>query len=248
MSVIEALSFRQLNRLVIEEQLSKEQLQLISDSIKNLQDNWGSDLRNMLDYEKLYAKNMLCGMVYEKNSQGKIRLSRHRLFVNEQSYLQNQEGTYNRRRLAKLGVVFVWFYVPSSPQKIGEIVDDSYKKYYDLTEPSFDWNTEPDRIQPRWNASYRAGVEMMTSLPYPAYFQIHETYIKYLSLRRGSRLLVAINQYKNEHGTWPESLEAIKSAAPAEAFVDPVTGNQLQYENHGERFSLYGEATNIWPM
>jgi len=43
------------------------------------------------------------------------------------------------------------------------------------------------------------------------------------------------------------NLNAIKSAAPAEAFIDPVTSNPLQYENHGERFSLYGETANIWP-
>jgi hypothetical protein len=34
---------------------------------------------------------------------------------------------------------------------------------------------------------------------------------------------------------------------PAEALVDPVTGKQLNYENHGKRFSLYGEMVNIWP-
>ena len=44
-----------------------------------------------------------------------------------------------------------------------------------------------------------------------------------------------------------DSLEEIKSAAPAEAFIDQVTGKQLEYENHGQDFSLYGETTNIWP-
>jgi len=68
-----------------------------------------------------------------------------------------------------------------------------------------------------------------------------------LTMRRGSRLLLAIKQYYNQHSDWPPDLESIKSAAPAEAFIDPVTGNQLQYENHGERFSLYGETANIWP-
>jgi len=75
----------------------------------------------------------------------------------------------------------------------------------------------------------------------------HNSYLKTLTLRSGSRLLLAIKQYYNEHGVWPPNLDSIKSAAPAEAFIDPVTGNQLQYENHGERFSLYGETANIWP-
>jgi hypothetical protein len=38
-----------------------------------------------------------------------------------------------------------------------------------------------------------------------------------------------------------------KSDALAEAFIDPVTGNPLEYENHRQSFSLYGETINIWP-
>ncbi len=50
-----------------------------------------------------------------------------------------------------------------------------------------------------------------------------------------------------KNNKWPENLDSIKTAAPVEAFLDPVTGKPLQYENHGERFSLYGEKTNVWP-
>jgi hypothetical protein len=60
-------------------------------------------------------------------------------------------------------------------------------------------------------------------------------------------LLIAIKQYYIEHDTWPDSLNAVKSGVPAEAFIDPVTGNEFEYENHGERFSLFGETVNIWP-
>ena len=52
---------------------------------------------------------------------------------------------------------------------------------------------------------------------------------------------------KSESGEWPESQESIKTTAPAEAFLDPVTGKPLQYENHGDRFSLFGAKTNVWP-
>jgi hypothetical protein len=76
---------------------------------------------------------------------------------------------------------------------------------------------------------------------------VGEKHLRMLVNQRGMYIMVALRRYKNEHGHWPDSLDAIKSAAPAEAFIDPVTGEPLQYENHGERFSLYGEATNIWP-
>jgi len=187
---------------------------------------------------------MLSGMHYEINPQGKVRFSRGSLALTNG---QIRNGTYTRRKCAKLRTIFAWFYVPSSPEKIGKIVDAGFEKHYAMTRPDFDWNTQPDQQQPRSILNYGYMVELLTSLTYPAYYRIHETYQKHLTLRRGSRLLIAIKQYHNEHGTWPLDLDSIKSAAPAEAFIDPVTGNPLEYENHGERFSLYGETANIWP-
>ncbi|MHC4326470.1 MAG: hypothetical protein ACYSUX_19555 [Planctomycetota bacterium] len=219
-------------------------MKLISNSIKNLQNNWGSDLSNILDHEKLYVKNTLSGIHYEINPQGKTRFRRGPLALTNG---QIRKGTYIRRKCAKLGTIFVWLYTPSSPEKIGMSVDAGFEKHYEMTRPDFDWNTQPDQLQPRFKLNYGYMVEFMTSLTYPVYFNIHETYQKHLTFRRGSRLLIAIKQYHNENNTWPPNLDSIKSAAPAEAFIDPVTENPLQYENHGERFSLYGETSNIWP-
>ena len=244
MGGLERLGLQQLNRYILEGQPTEAQLKLISNSIKNLQNNWGCDLSNILDLEKLYAKNMLCGMNYEINPQGKTRFSRGSLALTNGL---TRNGTYTRRKCAKLRTIFGWLYIPSSPEKIGKIVNSGYEKHYAMTRPDFDWNTQPDQQQPRFKFNYGYMVEFMTSLTYPAYFQIHEIYQKHLTFRRGSRLLIAIKQYHNENKTWPPNLDSIKFAAPAEAFIDPVTGNQLEYENHGERFSLYGETANIWP-
>ena len=244
MGVLERLGLQQLNRYIIEGRPTEVQLELISNSIQNLNNNWGSDLSNILDLEKLYAKNMLSGMIYEINPQGKTRFSRGSLALTNG---QIRNGTYTRRKCAKLGTIFAWLYVPSSPEKIGKFVDAGFEKHYAMTRPDFDWNTQHDQQQPRSILNYGYMVKLLTSLTYPVYYRIHETYQRHLTLRRGSRLLIAIKQYHNENNTWPPNLDSIKSAAPAEAFIDPVTGNQLQYENHGERFSLYGETANIWP-
>lgn len=244
MGVLERLGLQQLNRYIIEGRPTKVQLELISSSIKNLQDKWGSDLSSILDLEKLYAKNMLCGIHYEINAQGQVRFSRGSL---RRTLDQNRNGTYTRRKFAKLGTIFAWFYVPSSPEKIGRIVDAGFEKYYAMTKSDFDWKKQPDQPQMGYKINYGHMVKLLTSLTYPVYFKIHETYQRHITLRRGSRLLIAIKQYYNENNTWPPNLDSIKSVAPAEAFIDPVTGNPLEYENHGERFSLYGETANIWP-
>jgi len=245
---IEHMALERLNRFVIEGQPSGKQLRLIANSIKGPKNNWGPDWQKILDFEKLYAKNTLCGMVYEADSEGKTRLTR-RSFASTigQSPQQLPTGTYSRRKCAKLGVIFVWLYVPSAPEKISEIVDTGYEKYYAMAEPDFDWNKEPGEPRPRWKVNYLSGIKLIANLPEQAYYRVHEIYLRNLEMRRGSRLLTAIKRYYIEHGSWPASLDAIKSRAPAEAFIDPVSAGQFEYENYGKRFSLYGETRNIWP-
>lgn len=245
---IESIGLQQLNRFVIEGRPSEQQLQLLASSLIGAENNWGSDLCKILDFEKLYAKNMLCSMAYEINPEGKIRLTRNSFASTiGQSPQQLPTGTYSRRKCAKLGVIFVWLFVPSAPEKIGEIVDAGFEQHYAMAEPDFDWDKKPSEFRPRRKANYNNIVEMLISLTGPAYYSIHEIYLRNLEMRRGSRLLTAIKRYYIENGSWPPSLDTIKSNAPAEAFIDPVSGGQLEYENHGERFSLYGETRNIWP-
>jgi len=245
---IEHIAFEQLNRFVIEGQPSEKQVQLIANSIKGPKNNWGPDWQKIMDFEKLYVKNMLCGMVYQANSEGKTRLSRGSLALTiGQSQQHFPAGNYSRRKCAKLGLIYVWLYVPSAPEKIGRIVDESYAKYYAMAEPEYDWSKEPNYVRRLWKFNYRAGIKFLTGINEPTYYSVHERYFRNLTLRRGLWLLTAIKQYEIEHGTWPDNLNAIKSSVPANAFIDPANGNEFEYENHGERFSLFGETINIWP-
>jgi hypothetical protein len=124
-----------------------------------------------------------------------------------------------------------------------------------------DWSAVLDRIRPVEEIreqkfkrqlslfdrfKYEFGLGQFKGLKY-IHQIVGEKHLRMLVNQRGVFIMVALRRYKNEHGHWPDSLGAIKSYAPAEAFLDPVTGKPLQYENHGERFSLYGEKTNIWP-
>jgi len=248
-----------LNRFVIENQPTTEQLQRISNSIRDQEDNWGSDFIRIFEYNKLAEKNRFCSLAYEVNQKGKVRLSRNywiaavggAVFLNEIS-----TPTYPQRKLNKARTILNWFVYPSSPRKAAEILDRYFERYYAMAEPEYDWAKEPPQLPfslwtvstlRRDQLSYKCYARYTAVVSEKLYHFFHDTYLRILTLRRGSRLLIAIKQYYNENNAWPPNLDSIKSAAPAEAFIDPVTGNQLEYENHGERFSLYGETANIWP-
>ncbi len=244
---VESIGLKQLNRFVIEGRPGEKQLQLLSGSLISAENNWGSDLCKILDFEKLSDKNMFCNMAYEINPEGKIRLTRELFALLRKQYPQEfPPPTYFRRKLNKARTILSWMYYPS-PEKISEIVDASFEKCYAMAEPDFVWDKEPDELKLIWRAAYSAIIEMLINMQSSTYYEIHDMYLRNLALRRGSRILIAIKQYNNENGTWPASLNVIKSRVPPEALIDPVSGNEFEYENHGERFSLFGEKTNIWP-
>jgi hypothetical protein len=245
---IENLALTRLNRFVVERGPAKAQLELIGNSIRGLANNWSGDWRKMLDFEKLHTKNSICSLFYEVNPKGKIRLSRGRLAVANEQYLQKiSPKTYCQRKLAKAKTILGWLYFPSTPKRVGRIVDTCFEKYYAMAEPNFDWDKPPSESRPRRKINYRFLVESLTDILGQVYHRVHEIYLRNLSLRRGSRLLAAIKQYQMEHNAWPADLDVIRAAVPAEALIDPVTEKEFTYMNHGERFSLYGETANIWP-
>jgi hypothetical protein len=245
---IEAQAFKQLNRFMIEGQPGKEQLQLISNSIKDLKNNWSVDFSKLFGYEKLLQKNMF-SFLYEINQQGKVRFSRDPTALFKVWFPEQTPPTlsYFHRKRAKAGTILGWFFLPPTPQKAADIIDTIYEKYYGMTKPDFDWEKIPDEVRPQFKLNYRYLSETLVDMSAASYSRIHEIYLRNLTYRRGSQLLVVIRQYKNENGSWPANLDAVKSLAPAESLIDPVGGKQFEYENHGKRFSLYGESINIWP-
>jgi hypothetical protein len=245
---IENSALTKLNRFMIENKPGKEQLQLIASSIKDLENNWSIDFHKWLEYDKLLGKNMYSSL-YEINQEGKVRLSRDPTAAIRACFPQGPFATPTHwsKKLTKASTILGWFFFPSTPQQVAKIVDATYEKYYAMTDPNFDWSKKPPEVQPQLKLNLAYMIEIFANLSGGTYYTIHERYLDYLARRRGSRLLVAIRQYKDENGSWPANLDAVKSLAPAESLIDPVSGKQFEYENDGKRFSLYGETVNIWP-
>ena len=245
---IEHLGLQKLNRVVIEDQLNQEQLQLILNSKIDIGNHWSDDWRKTIDIEKLCIKNMLCFITYEINPEGQIRLSRNPLAGWRKRFPQHYPPpTSLQRKLSKAKTILSWLYYPSKPEKVAKAIDENFEKLYAMAEPDFDWSRVPDQPRKSWKCNYRSLIESFINMSMSSNHRIREQFLKNLALLRGSRLLVAIKQYSIEHGSWPANFNLIKSRVPAEAFIDPVSGNEFEYENHGKRFSLYGETINIWP-
>jgi hypothetical protein len=201
-----------LNQFVIKGKVSDEQLLLLRNSMRNVDNEWKTDWTKMLDFEYLYAKNSICSHQYEMNEKGKTRLSRNPMatFVTPDEP-GGPASTYKQKKLFKAKILLNWFVIPSTPQKAAKIFDRCFKKYYAMVEPGYDWTQEPRTLYSfitkenftRITFNFEFFVRLTTDMFAENYYKIHEVYMKNLSLRRGSRLLVAIKQYYNEHSVWP---------------------------------------------
>jgi len=241
----EVMALKQFNRLVVTSNATEENLRFIQQTLAKNKHTWSSDLPGILDYEKLMLKN-LWAIYYETNDKGKIRLTRDvTAAMRAQSPQDAPQLTYWQKKLMKANTLLGWFFVPSTPQKTAEIIDAAYERYYTMAQPDFDWKEEPKKFSltsVRFN--YRCMVNTLVGMSERTYHGLHDLYLRLLVNRRGSRLIIALRQYKNKNGHWPESLDDIQSLTPAETLVDPISNSPFVYRLTDAGFTLYSKGKN----
>jgi hypothetical protein len=245
---VEAVSTNQLKRFIVTGDATEERLNLIEQALAEIKYDWSYDLPRVLEYEKLLAKN-LCGMFYAVNAEGKTRLNvgvatRAMKCQLPEDVKDEFVITYWYERLMKASTILCWFYMPSTPQKAGEIIDSEYKRLYAMAEPNFDWQKGVEKPTKMLKLNYRHLVERMTEIIEPAYDGVHDTYLRTASQQRGDLLTIALRRYKNKAGHWPESLDEVKLLAAEEIFVDPMNGGSFVYKLADDKFKLYSKGKN----
>jgi hypothetical protein len=244
---IEIFSTNQLKRFIIEGDATEKHLDLIEKALAKVKHDWGTDLPRILDYEKLVAKNF-CGMFYEINLKGKTRLNpgeATRVMTAQlpEDVKEKFVITYWRGRLIKASTIWAWFYMPSTPQKAGEIINSEYEKLYAMADPDFNWAGKPAKMLTFNCLNYRYLVVPVIELV-PVYGGTHDIYLRNISQQRGILLTIALRRYKNKTGYWPESLDEVKSLAAEEIFVDPMNGGSFIYKLMDGNFELYSRGKN----
>jgi len=241
----EAIAIKQFNRFVVTNSATEENLRFIQETLAKNKHTWSSDLPAILDCEKLMLKNV-CAICYETNGKGRVRLNRDPTAVIWAQIPQDvPQLTYWQKKLIRASTIYTWFLIPSTPEKLAEIVDASYKRYYIMAQPDYDWHKEPNKLSftaIRFN--YRFIVEMMAGMEEEAYSKVHDLYLRITGDNMAGQVLIALRRYKNEKGRWPEGLDDVRPLAPAEIFVDPVNNGCFVYKLTDDGFTLYSKGKN----
>jgi hypothetical protein len=237
---IEAIVAKQFNRLVITGDITESHLNIIEGLVTDIKHDWAGDWTRLLEYEKLLAKNHCCALVYEKNSEGKVRQGRA-LNID----IRPTQLDYWEERERKLTRLLMCIVLPNTPREFGEYIDDCYQRYYAMAEPGFDWQKEPEEFSyTPIMLNYKIIIRSLLSILEPAYHKIHDFHLRVISGNRASQLLIALRRYKNEKGYWPKSLNDIRLLALAELFIDPVNEGSFVYKLTDDGFTFYSKGKN----
>jgi hypothetical protein len=245
---IELGSIRHLKRFVVTGDATEEHLILIEKALAEIKCDWNYNMRMILDYEKLLAKNFW-GLFYDVNPEGKIRFTRSSVSAIMKQFFENKKEspaeTYWHRKFIKASAILFWFCMPSAPQEVGATVDSAYERCYSMVMPGFDWQKWPREFSiESIKFNYHYMIEAQLCIQEPDYYRIHETYLRAITQQRGGRLIVALRRYKNKNGNWPVSLDDVRSFASEEIFIDPVNGGSYIYKLTGGNFTLYSKGKN----
>jgi len=250
-TAIESLGTEQFNRSVVTGDVTEQRLSIIEQALADIKHEWCSDLPRFLEGEKLLAKNTVCSFAYQRNPQGKSRLSRDPVAVMRAEFPKEfLPLSYWQTKLAKAATVLGWLVMPATAQKAGRIIDECYEKYQSTSEPNFVWQ---EKLPPRFSMpkscyqvrfNYRYFANLIADMWIDSLYRARDLYPRLLTENRGSRIIIALRRYKNKTGHWPESLEEVESFAPAEIFVDPTNGSSFVYKLTDDSFTLYSKGKN----
>ncbi|MHC4388851.1 MAG: hypothetical protein ACYSX1_09610 [Planctomycetota bacterium] len=251
---LEALPVNQLTMFIATGDPTDEHLSAIEQALVTEQ-HWKVDFPKILEHDKLCTKNAW-SLAYEVNSKGRIRLSRDPIEpICARRAADEFNLTYWQKRLLKANTILSWFYMPSSPRRLGRIIDDCYKKLLLMAQPDFDWERAPSRASVA--SIYSTPVKfaylvrfkdrrfvnaLVWSISEFSYYKFREIYLRLATERRGTLILIALRRYKNKHGFWPDFLDEIEGLTSTDLLIDPTNGGPFAYRRADDSFTLYSKG------
>jgi hypothetical protein len=276
-TAIESLGISRIKQFIVDKDINKEQLDSVEENLRQIEYDWNKYFRRMLEYEKLSIKDLFSNC-YEINSKGKTRISRDplssfrthirslieekkeddeiykRLIEDKELYkrfLSVAYPSYFQRKTLKAMTILLWFYMPSTPQKLSEIIDKHFERFYSLEEAYFIKLKEPEEFSYNQIFSTRAmlnfdyATKLMSNMTIDTFYSFHKIYKRTFAENRGFQILIALRRYRNQNGQWPDSLEEIKPLIQQqEILIDPMNNGSFVYKLTEDGFTLYGKGLN----
>ncbi|MBM4103324.1 MAG: hypothetical protein FJ263_04625 [Planctomycetes bacterium] len=244
---IENMAYAQLASVIIDTNLSRTQRDSIRRIIPAPIDDWPLLYPPIFEIEKLLNKNMVAMMFYETDDKGIVRFRQgNGIFPNNASNIQQPHSAL-QIRMQKLASIGLWFIAPRDPKVISSIFDEEFQRALLFADANNLETTLPlnTSFYLAWlRDPHRTTAQLMVQMSFPVHEKIHASRLQIIARRRGTAILFALRNYKDAGGRWPGVLDEIKTALPAEAWIDPFTQLPFIYKVKDCNFLLYSVGRN----
>ena len=228
---------RLIRRALVQHALSDPGIALIAEHLPKTDDDWPAEATALFRAEKLRYMNLLARL-YKVNPEGEIRFS---------SQLQMYpDGPPQDIR---------WFRpywpmnMPLNPKGLHDFAEDYFSSLECLLEPG---RLPPDDHEStaswtdfcRTLANFHRWFAEITIYRADEYITLRQLHASLLAERRGTWLVLALRRHRDEHASWPSSLDEVSDYVAPEAFIDPTNGGPFVYARVDDSFRLYSTGLN----
>jgi hypothetical protein len=243
---IEALAERRLQSAIVTTDLTQAQLDDIRQMLPMTANDWPELYSTIFQCEKVMGKNTFGIMLYEINDEGTVRFRQDPVPFPKELRQSLPPTNALQRKLTKLSAIGGWFAYPHDPRDLSRMYDEEFEQAKTLYDANRTENKDLDikfYLQCLKNPQ-RGTFFMLARIAAPVGARVHEVYLRTIAYRRTMYILLALREYKNANGRWPDSLEQMKDEVPAEAMIDPFTGGAFIYKVKGDKLLLYSVGEN----
>jgi hypothetical protein len=241
----EADALHMVRYALIVDKSSPEDIERIAPSLPTAANTWQRDISNLVKFDRVRFARMMA-WAYEINDQGKIRFAASfKPLVKKE-----QDGS---SRLGRLWRLYWLMNMPLDPHGVWTMAEQEAADAAGFLERGPLLPRDSEFSPSFWSYLSFAG-RILGSVPHlyahticiskDRYTGFGRIYAEHMTARRGTWLILGLRRYRNSHGAWPQTLDAISEYVPAEAFFDPIDGDAFVYTLDGDSFKLYSKGPN----
>lgn len=228
-----------------------DQLEQLKDKVRASLSDWNSLIDPTLEHEKAVGKNTALSTLFEINNLGKIRPEKKIIepsahgdavpdikFSKEKGVYYKEKkipSRYWQERQWKLRKFGSWMTYNTSPEEVSKMIDRLYVELRQKVN-NVEGYQEPQgwRFLLNYNLSFKSIFRLIgINSQMPAIKKIKETYTRIETLQKGTLIVLALKQFQNKNGQWPDSLEQV--GEPDNGFI---------YKKIDDQFLLYNIGPN----
>ncbi|MEN8127496.1 MAG: hypothetical protein ABFR90_06780 [Planctomycetota bacterium] len=250
---IEAMAYDVVKTILMQESFAENatlnDIGTIKKTIETCHFDHQAKWQQILAHEKLLAKNTL-GMMYEINSEGKIRSAHFKSVMNAiQGLCLDEElaalaNSYWKGVSFKISKLFLWFSgYPNDPNVLSGRVDEAYDLLEEAIQSENGISEIDSDIHTPFELNYKYLIKSLAQISLPSFKKIQGDILpRILAQKLGTEIVCDLVLYEKQYDQYPDNLNQLWPLQEGQIAAGQYSG--FVYEKAGDSFKLYHVGQN----